>query len=117
VPPDKGAREGDVSATVGTTPFTGADKGTWTAGPITYTTYDRLTSNGTKAISEAECTFSFAGTNSSGATVTGTETVTLSARPTKLQKGASGVLVNGDSASGDYENTLTASASQKLGTA
>jgi hypothetical protein len=110
------ARQGDVSATPGTTPFTGATSGTWTAGTIGDTPYDKVVSGGAKAISEARCTFSFSGANASGSPVTGSETVTLSAKQTKLQKGASGVLVDGDSATGTFGNTLTALGGPKLGT-
>ena len=112
----KVARQGGVSATPGTTPFTGANSGTWTAGPISDKPYDKVVSGGAKAISEAQCTFNFSGVNASGATVTGSETVTLSAKQTKLQKGAAGVLVDGDSATGTYGNKLTASGGPKLGT-
>jgi hypothetical protein len=113
----KVTRQGDVSATPGTTPFSGAQSGTWTAGTISETAYDKVVSGGAKAISQAQCTFSFTGANSSGATVTGSETVTLSAGATKLQKGAAGVIVDGDSATGTYGNKLTASGGPKLGTA
>ena len=105
-----------MSATPGTAPFTGADTGAWTAGTISFTSYDKLLSGGRKAISQAECTFSFTGQSSSGATVTGSETVTLSAQATKVQKGAAGVIVDGDSATGSFGNTLTAASSGKLGT-
>ena len=108
------AREGDVSATPGTKPFTGADSGAWAAGAVTYTSYDKVVSGGARSISQAECTFNFSGASSSGATVTGTETVTLSAQPTKLQKGASSVIVDGDSATGTFGNKLTASGGEKL---
>ena len=96
--------------------FTGATSGTWTAGQISDTPYDKIVSGGAKAISEAQCTFNFSGANASGAPVTGSETVTLSARATKLQQGAAGVLVEGDSASGTFGNKLTASGGPKLGT-
>jgi hypothetical protein len=113
----KVARQGDVSATPGTAPYTGATSGAWTAGTISDTPYDKIVSGGKKAISEAQCTFSFSGVNDgSGATVTGSETVTLSAKQTKLQKGAAGVIVDGDSATGTYGNKLTASGGPKLGT-
>ncbi len=113
----KVTRQGDVSATPGTTPFTGANSGAWTAGTISETAYDKVVSGGANAISQAECTFNFSGANASGTAVTGSETVTLSAKSTKLQQGAAGVLVAGDSATGTFGNTLTASSGPKLGTA
>jgi hypothetical protein len=115
VPPSV-AREGDVSATPGTTPYTGAAKGEWTAGTVTYTSYEKVVSGGAKAISKAECTFSFSGSTSGGSAVSGTETVTLEAQPTKLQKSDAGVIVDGDSATGTFGNTLTASSGEKLET-
>jgi hypothetical protein len=98
---------GDVVATVGTTPFTGADLGTWTAGAVSVQFYNHLTSGGTTVIHQAECTFNFSGTNSgTGATITGSETVTLTAGATVLQRGQSGVLVQGDVAIGTFGNKL-----------
>ncbi len=105
-----------MSATPGTTPYTGAQSGAWTAGAITYSPYDKIVSGGRKAISRAECTFAFSGANASGTTVTGTETVTLAAQATTLQKQASGVVVDGDSTTSSFGNTLQASSSEKLGT-
>jgi hypothetical protein len=117
VPPKSVATVGDVSATPGTTPYTGADSGAWTAGPISYTSYVKVASGGAKAISEARCTFSFSGANSSsGATITGTETVTLRAGPTKLQKGEAGVIVDGDSETGSFGNKLSAASGEPLKT-
>jgi len=108
------ARDGDVSPTAGTGTFGTAATGTWTPGPVTYTAYAKLTSDGAKAISGAQCTFSFAGSDSSGTAVAGQSTVTLPAGPTKLQRGEAGVVVSGDLANDSYGNTLTASSTAKL---
>ncbi len=110
------AVEGDVTATPGTTPFTGADSGTWTAGTVTYLSYAKLTVNGIKVIWQAQCAFTFSGASSSGTAVTGAETVTLTANTTILQKGISNVLVNGDTATGNYGNELKAQSSGPLKT-
>ena len=108
------AVEGDVSATPGTTPYSGADSGTWTAGAVSYKRYDKLTVGGQKAVYEASCDFSFSGTNSGGSTVKGNETVTLTASSTTLQGGTSNVIRDGDRASGSYGNELRTSASGDL---
>jgi hypothetical protein len=113
------AVKGDVSATAGTSPYTGAQSGTWTAGPITETSYANLKSGSKEVIWKAECTFSFSGANSSGATVTGTEKVTLTAKTTLLKKGEHNVLVDGDSKTGgdtppSFDNKLSVSAGGTL---
>jgi hypothetical protein len=118
------AVEGDVKATVGTMPFTGAQSGTWTAGSISYTSYANLKSGGKKVIWKATCLFSFKGASASGATVTGTETVTVTATTKLLNKGQRSVLVDGDTRTGgdlpaptpNYDNKLTVSASGPLKT-
>lgn len=110
------AVEGDVQATAGTTPFTGAASGTWTAGSVTCSSYDQLKIGGSKVIYKAECKFTFNGTSSAPASITGDETVTLEAKSTKLQGGLSKVLVNGDSVTGNFGNKLQINASHKLST-
>lgn len=102
------ARVGDVSATPGTLPFTGAKTGTWTPGPVSYTSYTALRAAGAAAISEARCLFDFKGTTEGGSPVTGAETVVLRAGPTTLQRGAAGVVLHGDSATGQFGNRLAA---------
>ncbi|MEO0375336.1 MAG: hypothetical protein AAF329_12075 [Cyanobacteria bacterium P01_A01_bin.17] len=108
------AVEKDVIATPGTVFFPPADSGAWTAGPVTETPDPKLTAGKKQVIYQATCTFSFSGANSaSGATVTGTEVVTLSAKPTKLQGKTTKVLVDSDSATGVlYANQLKVVASQ-----
>ncbi|MBM2614003.1 hypothetical protein JIG36_00340 [Actinoplanes sp. LDG1-06] len=103
------ARSGDVTATAGTTFFTGATSGSWTAGSVSETTHTKLS----KALVSASCVFSFTGKNDAGAVVTGTETVTLKAGSTKLR---AAVLRNGDEATGTFGNKLSASAAWKLHT-
>jgi hypothetical protein len=110
------ATEGDVTATAGTTPYTGASSGTWTAGSVSCTSYAKLHAGGAPAISEATCTFNFAGTSASNSADTGSETVTLRAGPTTLQGGASGVLLDGDSKTDSFGNKLAASSAAPLKT-
>jgi hypothetical protein len=106
---------GDVTATPGTKLYPPATAGSWTAGLISYSSYPRLKSRGTNVISQATCTFSFAGTKE-GAAVAGTETVTLRAKSTVLQKGLAAVIVDGDSETGIYGNKLAAGSSEPLKT-
>lgn len=92
------ATGGDVQATRGDSSYTGAESGTWTPVPISCEAYEHLTIGGAKVIHGASCTFNFSGISSSGATVAGTSTVTLTAATTILQGASSKVLVDGDSA-------------------
>lgn len=108
------AVEGDVSATAGTTLFSGAQSGTWTAGPIQLSSWSKLKVGGTATIWKAICLFSFSGLNGSGATVVGTSTVTLTADSTKLQGASNNVLRDGDSETDSYGNKLEARAPGKL---
>jgi hypothetical protein len=108
------AAQGDVSATPGNLPFTLAQSGTWTPGAITATAHPELQVGGAPVITQASCTFSFAGVNASGATVTGKETVTLPARSTTLRVGSDTVLVNGDQAVGVFGNKLQVVSTRKL---
>jgi hypothetical protein len=112
------AVEGDVSATAGTTPYTGADSGTWTAGPVSLTSYGNLKVKGKKVVWKATCTFSFSG-KAGNTTVTGSETVTLTATTKLLNKNQTKVLVDGDSKTGGdaapkFDNKLSVSASGPL---
>jgi hypothetical protein len=110
------AREGDVSATPGVIRYPRATVGTWQPGTVTYTTHPKLRSRGAKAISQAQCPFTFLGTDSSGTAVKGDETVTLDAATTKLQGRESGVITDGDSVTSTYGNRLTAVSDAKLAT-
>ena len=109
------AVEGDVTAIPGSIFFTSATSGSWSAGPVTVTTYPKLRAEAQVAF-QASCTFQFSG--SSGQTpVTGSETVTLTAAGSaKLQKGLNGVLLAGDNAEGAFGNKLTASSTRTLRT-
>lgn len=107
------ACDGNVTATAGTTPYTGADSGTWTPGQVKYTTRPKVKAGGVAAISQAECTFSFSG-KSGNTVVNGSEKVVLTAGQTKVQKGAGGVLLSGDSKTSAYGNKLEATSSAKL---
>jgi len=120
MPGNSVAVTGEVVTTPGTTPFTGADPArpwSWRAGPISLQTYSKLTVGGQPVIHEARCTFSFTGTASNGTPVPGSEVVTLTARATALQKGQSGVLVQGNSATGPFGNKLAVQTARKLTTA
>ena len=111
------AVEGDVKATAGAKFFEPATSGAWTAASVIHQTYSKLKVNGKPVIYEASCTFNFSGTAPNGATVTTAVPVTLSAQPTKLQKGAKHVLRDGDQASDIWGNKLEVSTSNKLRTA
>lgn len=110
------ATQTDVIATPGTMPFTGAQSGTWTAGPITVTPHPHIQADGAPVISGAACTFSFAGVNSGGTAVTGQDPVTLPAGATKLRDGPATLLVNGDQATGAFGNMLQVTSAHKLAT-
>src|SRR5215831_3080182 len=108
------ACQGDVSATVGNVPFTGAQSGTWTASAITVTPHQVLQVDGAAAITQASCTFSFSGANSSGSPVAGQATVTLMAGATTLRVGPDTVLVDGDQATSVFGNGLRVVSTRKL---
>lgn len=114
----KVAVEGDVQAIPGSTFFTGADSGTWSAGQVVYSSYDHLKISESKVIYKAQCKFTFSGFSPAPQKnpISGNETVTLEAQSTKLQGGASKVLVDGDSATGEFGNKLQVNASHKLST-
>jgi hypothetical protein len=105
--PESVAVEADVKATVGAKNFSDNATGTWSAGTVTHKTYPKLKVGAKAVIYESSCTFSYSGAdNSSGATVTGSSTVTLTATNKLTQKRANFVLVNGDSANDSFGNTL-----------
>lgn len=108
---------GEVNAIPGDKPFTGADSGVWTAGPVNSTSYAKLKSEGKKVIWKATCNFSFSGSSSSGAAIAGNEIVNLTATVKLLNNSQSNVLVDGDNVTGIYGNKLQVSASGKLATA
>jgi hypothetical protein len=103
----------------GTTPFTGAASGTWTAGPVTVVSYAKLTTGSQPIISSVSCTFAFSGLAANGTTpVAGFEPVILSAAAlgtTKLQGETQQVLRDGDQSNTSlYGNTISISSSEKL---
>jgi len=112
------ACQGDVIATAGTVPFTGAQGGAWVAGEVQAIRHPELQVAGSDVISAASCTFAFAGTNAGGAAVTATEVVALTAGATKLRSSQVAVLAEGDQATspGGFGNKLAVSASRKLQT-
>ena len=109
------ATVGDVKATVGSKPGVENSTGTWKAGSVSHKSYPALKTAGKEVIYEASCEFEYSGTdNSSGAAVKSSETVTLKAKTTVLQKGSNGVILDGDSAEGDYGNKLQAASMKPL---
>jgi hypothetical protein len=96
-------------------------KGTWTAGPVTETSYGKLSVRNVKVIHEANCTFSFSGLDTSVSptppSVFMTSDLKLSATTKILQKGASFVLVDGDQLIDTHGNRLRVGAAGHLTTA
>jgi hypothetical protein len=107
---------GEVNVTEGTMPFKGADSGSWEADPVTEEPCNRLTIGGKTVIRGASCLFRFTG-KASGATVTGSETVTLTPGATALRGEQSSVLRHGDSKTGHYGNKLEVNTNNKLSSA
>jgi hypothetical protein len=121
----KVAVDGEVQATPGSVLSTKtaagsgstSPAGTWSAGPITYTSYAKFKVGGEVVIWKASCKFSFSGTNTSGVTVTDDETVTLTATSKLTNKGQHHVLVHGDTETSPmYQNQLQVSAAGKYKT-
>jgi hypothetical protein len=77
-------------------------------GPVSYSSYSKLSVNGVSVIYEARCTFTFTftGVDPSGSPVSGTEDVSLSASSSAVNASQSSVLLDGDSKSGTYGNQL-----------
>jgi len=115
------ATQADVQTQPGTTQFTGAASGTWSAGPVSVVSYAKLTIGGQAVILSASCTFSFTGASGSTppVTVTGSEEVTLSAAAldtTKLQGGLLQVLRDSNQSNTSlFGNVIKISSSEKLG--
>ncbi|MEU2391314.1 hypothetical protein [Streptomyces sp. NPDC007369] len=107
------AGKGDVEATVGTKPFTGADSGKWTAGSVEVTASTTLKAGGAFVLHAASCTFSFDGKNAAGP-VKGTSAVALEAKASLLQPGGRPVLLHGDSAEDGFGNTLEVTSARPL---
>jgi hypothetical protein len=109
------AVQGDASAEAGSTLYGAAKAGAWTAGPVSETSYAKLTSGGVAVLHRAACTFSFVGgsdpPNGLTADVTGTSTVTLTASGTVAQGKLTHVLRDGDQQQDGYGNTVSVSAS------
>jgi len=107
------ALSGDIIATPGGVPPAPCTAGSWSAGPVIETLGAKVSQGGTKVVLQAECTFTFTGTQTPpGIPCSGSSKVTLSANPTKLTDNGSDILVLGDTNSDSYGNTLTASPSQ-----
>jgi hypothetical protein len=90
-----------------------ADTGAWTAGEVTETTDPKLSVGGAAVVQQATCTFSFNGSKgpppSPPAVIKDSSVVTLSPQQTTLQGGQTAVLLDGDSASDTFGNTLKVS--------
>jgi hypothetical protein len=110
------ARKGDVTATVGTMPYTGASSGTWSPGTLTVTTAPLASSDGNEVVVKAESSFTFLG-SSGNTTIKGDSSVVLSPGPQLLTIDGSAPLVHGDSAQDAYGNTVSVSSSATLHTA
>jgi hypothetical protein len=113
---DKVAVVGEATAEPGSKVPSGADSGAWAPSPagISYTSYDKLKSGGKKVIWKAECKFLFTG-KSGNSPFSTDETVTLEAKPKKLDKSQHAVLVDGDSATGQKgSNKISVTATGKL---
>jgi|tagenome__1003787_1003787.scaffolds.fasta_scaffold20890892_3 hypothetical protein len=111
---------GDVQATAGTTMFTGADSGTWTAGPVQETVSEKLTTGNAagsakKVVTGATCTFTFSG-KSGNLPASGTSTVQLTAGKPALTVAKDAPLVDGDSKSDTFGNELKVTAKGPLHT-
>ena len=109
------ARSDDVSTLAGSTSYTGATSGSWTAGDLTLTTASLASIGGSTVVTKAACTFSFSGSNGQSA-VTGTSSVTLNPSSRLLTIDGTSPLVDGDSAKDDYGNTIKVSSSALLKT-
>lgn len=93
-----------------------AASGTWTPGPVVETADTTLTVGGAGVLHQAQCTFTFSGTASSGAPVADSSTVVLTPKSTTLRAGQTAVLLDDDSTSDLPGNTVKVSvpASSKL---
>ncbi|AEH10752.1 MULTISPECIES: hypothetical protein [Protofrankia] len=107
------ARPTDVSATAGSSPYTGATSGTWTAGTPQLTTSDVLSSDGQAIVVGASCSFTFSGTNGQ-TNVNGSSTVTLEPGGRALTAAGVCPLVDGDSARDSFGNTVFVASNASL---
>jgi hypothetical protein len=109
------ALEQDVVTIPGSMLYHPATSGTWVALSVKVKAYPKLKLGGSGVIYEAECTFTFAGVGPAPANspVNRQETVTLTAKQTKLQKR---VLVQGDAMQSSYGNQLKIVTTSKVKT-
>jgi hypothetical protein len=112
------AVKGEITATAGSTPHPPAASGTWTAGPVVEVPHSKLAVGGKAVVLQAMCTFTFTGQTSSSppVPVSGVEVVVLSPGSTILLASSTSVLLDGDTAEGNYGNKLEASAAGHLAT-
>ena len=89
-------------------PIPPCSSGAWTAGPIIYTYGSKITVDGNKGVTKAECTFIWAGSPPPPpCKVSDTSNVTLSPpSSTKLTDNGKNLLRLGDIAQDSYLNTL-----------
>lgn len=108
----------DISVSPGFGLYPGAAKGKWKAGPVTISTYPKLTVAGAETAWEARCTFTFDGNAPPTAEtpINGTSDVTLTATAKKFAGSGKYALVDGDRVQDEYGNTLSVNAAGKLRT-
>src|SRR5687767_6357533 len=116
MPGNSVARAGDVAAATGSTYYSGADSGAWSAGALSSTTTSLVTSDGKQVVTKASCTFSFSG-KAGNSPVTGTSTVKLEPATRRLKVAGASPLVHGDSTKDSYGNTLSVESTATLRTA
>jgi len=107
---------GEVQAVPGSglPPSAAGGSGAWTPKKVEVKEQPKLKVGGTAVIYEASCTFSFEGANSAGSAVKDSETVTLTAGTTLLQKDHDHVLRDGDTKEGKYGDTKLGLTPNKL---
>ncbi len=88
-----------------------AATGAWAPapGPVGETPDTTLTVGGAAVLHQAQCTFLFSGSTSSGSAVADSSTVVLTPKSTTLRAGQTAVLLDGDSTSDSFGNTVQVS--------
>jgi hypothetical protein len=113
------AREGDVSATVGSTKPLGVADGTWQKGQVSLTTKATVKSDEKAIVVGASCTFTMpdAKAQNGSAVTVQPSTVTLIPGSAKLNIGGSAPLLDGDSAEDMYGNKVSVTSDASWSTA
>jgi hypothetical protein len=107
------ARDGDVSASVGSLLPPGVAEGTWQDGPVSVTKKPSFTSDGTALVVAASCTFTMpdAKAPNGNPVAVPPSIVNLNPESRKLKVGGSSPLVDGDFDDDNYGNTVSVSSS------